>query len=732
MRNGAMTDLVTDVVVELGETNLWVTMVRAGRFSRPGLVKGAAPGQFPADLRVTESGRWFWGSRHQLHSSDIVVANVLSRVDDPVPMIVGREAVDGAEMVARQLATLFKLVKPVAPSGLTLVHPVDLSARGRTAVERHLSRRLPDGTVITWISRAAAAVAAAPGCELSAGDRVGILHVGGSSVEAAVWRQSDSAAGDVVAVRVDRGAAGHAVDDVLLAALCSGVGFGRPVGPPNPDLPRLRRGCERAKVALSTETAVDVDVDGTPVRMVRSDLEELSARLLRRQLDTLEAALARSEDEQAPLRRIVLLGGAAAAPSLVQAAGARFEVPVLAVPRVSDAMAKGTTEDVRADQPAFVSAPVPHPGSATPAPPAARADDSNVGALAKARRHWDPVVPLTAIPGGASRSAGPRLTPAAATADRSAAVRPVAGPAASSAVDSPASSAVNSSLTSAVNSSVSSAVNPAPAPVNGDRPAPSAGRHGDAETPAASSVLAAFTRSPTRLSRLPIPAPTNLAIAAALLVSLAAVPAIGGVMQGAKDSTMWAAPNGLGSAAPSGVAGGIGDGPAGALTPETGSPSAPWLSKPTGTLGPNQLLSMVRPADDDDASWQRGLSAAKALGPLTSRWATTSGTTPDSGSTPAGGSAPTGAATPPPGSTSVGATPPTSGAQSAPPASASDADATSPPTNQPPPASDPPSSDPPTSDPPAADPTPSGDPAPEPTTAPSAANVADVTDSTAP
>jgi hypothetical protein len=582
-------------------------------------------------------------------------------------------------------------VKPVAPSRLTLVHPVDLSRRGRIAVERHLSRRLPVGTPITWISRAAAAMVAAPECtQLGAGDRVGVLHVGGSSVEAAVWRQSASAAGDVVAVRVDRGAAGHAVDDVLLTALSSGVGFGRPVGPPSPDLPRLRRECERAKVALSTETAVDVDVDGVPVRMVRSDVEELSARLLRRQLDTLAAALSRSDDE-APLRMVLLLGGAAAAPSLVQAAGARFEVPVLAVPRVGDAVTKGTTAATVVDRVEPATASARQPRSAMPVPTAARADESNVGALAKARRHWDPVVPLTAIPGGASGSAGLGTNPAPATVDRSAAVRPVVNP----------------------------AVNPAPAPVTGDGPGPSTGRPADAQTPAASSVLAAFTRSQPRFSRIPMPAPTNLAMAAALLLSVAAVPAIGGAMQSADDPATWAAPTGLGSAARAGVASGIGDGSGLAFSPGAGGPSAEWLSNPTGTLGPNQLLSMVRPADADDASSPRRLSAAGASGTLAPRSASTSG------SAPAGGSTPTGAATPTSGSTSVGQTP-ASSTQPASEPSASDPAPTNPPPSDPPPASDPQPSEPPTSDPPASDPTPSGDPAPEPATdpAPSSADSA--------
>ena len=47
-----------EVVVELGETNLWVSLDQDGTTSRPDLVEGAQPGQFPADLRVSAAG-WY-------------------------------------------------------------------------------------------------------------------------------------------------------------------------------------------------------------------------------------------------------------------------------------------------------------------------------------------------------------------------------------------------------------------------------------------------------------------------------------------------------------------------------------------------------------------------------------------------------------------------------------------------------------------------------------------------
>jgi hypothetical protein len=86
------------------------------------------------------------------------------------------------------------------------------------------------------------------------------------------------------------------------------------------------RECERAKVSLSAETAVDLQVDGEAVRMVRGDIEQLSARSSPASWTPSHRADL-SERDGSPLRMILLLGGAADAPSLVEAASVRFEVP---------------------------------------------------------------------------------------------------------------------------------------------------------------------------------------------------------------------------------------------------------------------------------------------------------------------------------------------------------------------------------------------------------------------
>lgn len=348
MRNGAMAadvvrtgderdaKVMTHVVVELGGTNLWVSVHSpGGRVTRPALVAGRPDGQFPAALRVTSSGRWFWGA-HRRHADDeVLVTDILSRVDDPVPLVVGSSRVPAAYLVAQQVSTLYQAVATGSRHQLVLVHPVDLSERGRAMVEDELRRRLPAGTPVAWVSRAAAAVGALPECdELVEGDVVGVLHVGGTTSEAVAWRQS-ATGGSIGTATVDRGHAGHALDDTLLTAVLPTEARRSDDAPV--DVAHLRAACAHAKVLLSSETAADVDVAGRPVRLVRGEVEELTRRLLARQLDTLGAVLAH-QPPSAAVRFVVLVGGGAGAPYLVEAASERFDVPVLSIPRVGEAL----------------------------------------------------------------------------------------------------------------------------------------------------------------------------------------------------------------------------------------------------------------------------------------------------------------------------------------------------------------------------------------------------------
>jgi hypothetical protein len=385
---------------------------------------------------------------------------------------------------------------------------------------------------------------------------------------------------------------------------------------------------------------------------------------------------------------ILLLGGASATPSLVEAAGARFEVPVVAVPRVGDVLAgqaahaapdlKGIVSDVE-----YATAP----RGAVPAPaPTAGDDSSPAAALARARRRWTPMVPLTAVPAVASTTSGPQGIAPLTT-------RPTAAPS-----------------------------NPAP-------------------RPGSSTLPAAFARPGARLARIPVARPTHLAMAAAVLITVAAVPAIGGAMQNIDDPATAAAP-GSAIAAVAGAAGGLFGGAGLGFTPGKAGAAGPsvsqWLANPSGTLGPNQLLSMSRPAAAGSSpssmpSTAGGGPAAVAAGTASAAAAAPAGSsTPASGSTPAGAATPAGTSGSTPASTSPPANPPASNPPASDPPSnppASDPPASDPPSN--PPASDPPSN-PPASDPPVSDPSPSNEPGPQstPDPVPSSAESTPVADAT--
>src|SRR4051812_17055726 len=78
--SAANTSVITEVVVELGETNLWVSVEHAGVVTRPVLGDDGEPGQLPAVVRVSASGQWRWGVGGSVSPGDVELSHVLSRV----------------------------------------------------------------------------------------------------------------------------------------------------------------------------------------------------------------------------------------------------------------------------------------------------------------------------------------------------------------------------------------------------------------------------------------------------------------------------------------------------------------------------------------------------------------------------------------------------------------------------------------------------------------------------
>ncbi|GAA4403415.1 hypothetical protein GCM10023168_14930 [Fodinibacter luteus] len=323
------------VVVELGETNVWVTLsTPSGAVAPPGFEQTGTSGRLPAGAAVAPDGSWRWGVERGKLTEGVVVSGFLARVDDPVPLVVDGHRCPATELVARQVEHVVRLASDGRrPSLVSVVHPDEMSHRSVRAISSALELDAP----VRWVTRAEAAVtAAASAGDLDAGDVVACLHVGGAGCAASVW-SVDDAPRRLGPVRSEPSCAGAALDDQVVRAVESSAS-------PTARGPRaeLRSVCSSAKARLSCETAVDVPVGDTVVRLVRTELEEISAPLLARQLDTLADALALAGVEASTVRSIVLTGGSAAAPGLVEAAGSRFDAPATVVDRLGPVLGHDT------------------------------------------------------------------------------------------------------------------------------------------------------------------------------------------------------------------------------------------------------------------------------------------------------------------------------------------------------------------------------------------------------
>ena len=336
------------VVVDLGNTHVRVMAVTPDGAAPPTTRVLDTNGRMPALVGCAADGAWTWGVGRARGRT--VIGGFLARVDDPVPLVIGEVRVSAAQVVARQLEDAVALVAAEhgRPGLLTVIHPDDLTPEGRGRVEAALGTDPP----VRWASRAAVSVdGALERGEVAVGDVVAALHVGGASCVATVWALNPTPR-RLAVVRGDASCAGGAVDDLVVAHVRRSLDVHETVDPG-----ALRASCEEAKTTLSTETSVDVLVGAARVRLVRTELEELSAPLVQRQLDTLAEALRLADVEPTDLRTVLLTGGGATAPSVVEAIGTRFATPARLMTRRASAVHHDPTVVVR---------PTPSPVSTAP------------------------------------------------------------------------------------------------------------------------------------------------------------------------------------------------------------------------------------------------------------------------------------------------------------------------------------------------------------------------------
>ncbi|MGY1681294.1 Hsp70 family protein [Geodermatophilus sp. SYSU D01176] len=255
--------------------------------------------------------------------------HLVARVGDPVPVYAGGRGVAAADLVADVVQRVRELAaaREGRPDSWTVVTVPPSWAGHRCAA---LARALAAAGVprFSLVSSAVAAVSAhvAAG-DLPAEPTAAVYDLGAGSLDTAVvGPTADDPLAHLAVPPAPLAWGGRDIDDVVLAHV---VGcLGTPVG----DAGALRAACATAKEALSTATAVRVDVDGVgdgPVRLTREELDEVLDEPVRRSVAVLAAAAAAAGLAPEDLDAVVLTGGGVRVPLVAEVLSGELGRPLV-------------------------------------------------------------------------------------------------------------------------------------------------------------------------------------------------------------------------------------------------------------------------------------------------------------------------------------------------------------------------------------------------------------------
>ncbi len=264
-------------------------------------------------VHVTSDGAVLAGQAiaQQQGPPERTVRDLVHRVGDPVPIVVGSQAYPGevlaaalAGWVSDQLANTFG--QPAHQ--IVLTHPAGWGAHRRRVLHDALeSARLPGALVLP--APVAAAEWHAAGEQVDVGTVLAVCRIGGERVESALLRRGQAGFELLSHAAGPDPNAGTVIDDVLVDHVLNGLD--------KPDdsrlRARLRGGCLRAKELLSEqqEAMIPVPTAGD-VPISRKELEYLAKPVLQAAADQLARLASRVPDDE--LAAVVLTGGTARMP----------------------------------------------------------------------------------------------------------------------------------------------------------------------------------------------------------------------------------------------------------------------------------------------------------------------------------------------------------------------------------------------------------------------------------
>ncbi|NWJ69364.1 Hsp70 family protein [Pseudonocardia sp. ICBG1122] len=328
--------------IDLGATSVTAAVLRTGGAAEPVRLGGRDGSDvLPAVLVATPGGDLLCGEparRRAPAEPDRVARGFLDRVGDPTPLSLGGYAYAAEDLCARLVRVLVDEVSTRhggPPSRIGVTCPVGWGRHKRDLLAAALRRR---GLTVSLVT-APQAVALAHRAVVPAGGPLAVVDLGGNGTTATVLAAAaPGVLPDAVGRTLGCRTGGADVDDAVFAFVrSSSPATAAAFDTLDPDDPQtvaaltaLRDECRAAKQLLSRDTVATVRVEmpglRTAVRIHRSDLDELIRPLLEPVADLVQDVAAAAPDAE-----VLLAGGAARMPVVVQAVSAALGRPVAVV-----------------------------------------------------------------------------------------------------------------------------------------------------------------------------------------------------------------------------------------------------------------------------------------------------------------------------------------------------------------------------------------------------------------
>lgn len=315
--------------VDLGTTYTAAAVWRAGQAEVVPL--GDRTPQVPSALFRTDDGAFLVGEaalRRGVSDPGRLATEFKRRVGDETSLIVGGAPIAAHVLMAQLLASVLDRVatgQGGLPEGAVVTHPANWGPF-RTELLEQAVRMTDAGRATLCSEPEAAAIHFAATERVDIGELVAVYDLGGGTFDAAVLRKDAERSFTILG---SPEGIEHLGGLDLDAAVLEHVW--RSVGPLDADpddeavtaaLARLRRECTEAREVLSVDTEVSIPVAlaglQRTVRLSRDELEEMIRPTLELTVASLERALASAGVTAPDLAAVVLVGGAARTPLVIE------------------------------------------------------------------------------------------------------------------------------------------------------------------------------------------------------------------------------------------------------------------------------------------------------------------------------------------------------------------------------------------------------------------------------